>query len=266
MKSFWIIIFLAIIQGLTEPIPVSSSGHLVLAQVLFGIESNDATLEILLHGGSLIAVVLFYFSDIKGLIVDNIEFVFQKKKEKKAAFDYAIKLVIATIPAGIIGLLFKDNIEEALSNPRIVGYSLLFTALMLASTYLVSKTPKRQITPLRALIIGLGQAVALLPGVSRSGMTTSTAMLTKADPADAMRFSFLMFVPIATLVMLLGIPEILNQPNISDYAISYLVAIVVSTIVTFYAMRLVKLVLKSRKYHWFSLYCAALGVLVLFIF
>lgn len=266
MKSFWIIIFLAIIQGLTEPIPVSSSGHLVLVQVLFGIESNDATLEILLHGGSLIAVILFYFSDIKGLVVDNIEFVFQKKKEKKAAFDYLLKLIIATIPAGIIGLMFKDNIEEALSSPRFVGYSLLFTALVLASTYLVSKKPKREITPMRALIIGIGQAIALLPGVSRSGMTTSTAMLTQADPADAMRFSFLMFVPIATLVMLIGIPEILAQPDFGEYAISYLVAIVVSGFVTFYAMRLVKLVLKSRKYHWFSLYCATLGILVLFVF
>ena len=266
MKSFWIILFLAILQGLTEPIPVSSSGHLVLAQALFGIESNDATLEILLHGGSLIAVVLFYFTDIKGLVVDNIQFVFQKKKEKKAAFDYALKLVIATIPAGIIGLLFKDNIEATLSNPRVVGYTLLFTAFMLASTYLVSAKPKKEITPLKALIIGIAQAVALLPGVSRSGMTTSTAMLTQTDPADAMRFSFLMFIPIATLVLLLGIPEILAQPNFGDYALSYLVAVIASGVVTFYAMRLVKLVLKSRKYHWFSLYCATLGVLVLFMY
>jgi undecaprenyl-diphosphatase len=266
MKSFWIIIFLAVIQGLTEPIPVSSSGHLVLAQALFGIESNDATLEILLHGGSLIAVILFYFTDIKGLIVDNIGFVFQRKKDKKPAFDYAVKLVIATIPAGIIGLLFKDTIEEALSNPRVVGFTLLFTATILASTYLVSKKPKKEITPMRALIIGIAQAIALLPGVSRSGMTTSTAMLTQAKPEDAMRFSFMMFIPIATLVMLIGIPEILAKPDFSEYTISYLVAIIVSGVVTFYAMRLVKLVLKSRKYHWFSLYCALLGILVLFTF
>lgn len=266
MKSFWIIIFLAIVQGITEPIPVSSSGHLVLAQAFFNIESNDATLEILLHGGSLIAVILFYYSDIKDLIVDNVGYVFMAKKEKKPAFDYAIKLVIATIPAGIIGLLFKDTIEETLANPRVVGYTLLFTATMLASTYLVSKKPKKSITYWRALIIGLAQAVALLPGVSRSGMTTSTAMLTHAKAEDAMRFSFMMFIPIATLVMLIGIPEILSQPNFSDYAISYLVAIIVSGVVTFYAMRLVKLVLKSKKYHWFSLYCALLGIIVLLTF
>lgn len=266
MKSFWTIIFLAILQGITEPIPVSSSGHLVLAQALFNFKSTDATLEILLHGGSLIAVILFYFTDIKGLIVDNLEFVFQKKKDKKPAFDYAVKLVIATIPAGIIGLLFKDKIEAALSNPRVVGYTLLFTALVLASTYLVSKMPKSPITPLRALVIGVAQAIALLPGVSRSGMTTSTAILTKTDPSEAMRFSFMMFIPIATLVLLMGIPEIISQPNFSDYAISYLVATIVSGVVTFYAMRLVKLVLKSRKYHWFSLYCATIGIIVLFVF
>src|SRR5690554_1913521 len=121
MKTLFLFILLAIIQGLTEPIPVSSSGHLVIAQALFNIESTDATLEILLHLGSLGAIIVFYYQDIKGLIVDNVDFIFKKDKIKKPAFDYALKLVIATIPAGIIGILFKDTIEETLSNPRVVG-------------------------------------------------------------------------------------------------------------------------------------------------
>ena len=266
MKSFWIFIILAIIQGLTEPIPVSSSGHLVLAQALFQIESNDATLEILLHLGSLLAIITFYFTDIKELSVDNWQFIIKQNNSKKSSFDYALKLIIATIPAGLIGLLFRSQIEASLSSPRVVGYTLLFTAFMLASTYLVTKTKKQPINSIRALIIGFGQAIALLPGVSRSGLTTSTAMLVKTDPSEAMRFSFLLFIPIATLVMLIGIPEILSQPNLSDYAISYLVATIVSGVVTFYAMRVLKIVLRSRKYHWFSVYCATLGIAVLFIF
>ncbi len=266
MKSFWIFIVLAIVQGLTEPIPVSSSGHLVLAQALFQIESNDATLEILVHLGSLVAIIIFYIKDIRELIIDNWQFIIKRDKVKKSSFDYAVKLAIATIPAGLIGLLFRKNIEATLSNPRVVGYSLLLTAVMLASTFLVTKSKKQPINGFRALIIGFGQAVALLPGVSRSGLTTSTAMLVKTDPADAMRFSFLLFIPIATLVMLVGIPEILAQPDFSDYAISYLVATIVSGIVTFYAMRVLKIVLRSRKYHWFSVYCATLGIAVLFIF
>lgn len=266
MKTLFLYILLAIIQGLTEPIPVSSSGHLVLAQALFNIESNDATLEILLHLGSLGAIIVFYYHDIKGLIIDNIEFVFKRNTDKRSAFDYAVKLVIATIPAGIIGILFRDTIEETLSNPRVVGYTLLFTAIMLASTYFVSKSEKKKITPIRALIIGIGQAVALLPGVSRSGLTTSTAMLVKADPADAMKFSFMLFIPIATLVMLIGIPEIIAQPDFFEVAWMYAIATIVSGFVTYYAMRVLKIVLKSRKYHWFSVYCALLGIAVLVIF
>lgn len=266
MRHFWIFIILAIIQGLTEPIPVSSSGHLVLAQALFQIESNDATLEILLHLGSLIAIILFYYKDIKQLILDNWDFIIKRNFSKRSEFDFLIKLIIATIPAGLIGLLFKDAIEATLSQPRVVGYTLLFTAFMLASTYLVTKTKKRPINGFRALIIGIGQAIALLPGVSRSGLTTSTALLVKTDPAEAMRFSFLLFIPIATLVMLVGVPEILSQPDFSQYAVSYLVATIVSGIVTFYAMHLVKIVLKSRKYHLFSLYCATIGIIVLLIF
>lgn len=266
MKTLLIFIILAIIQGLTEPIPVSSSGHLVLAQVLFNIESNDATLEILLHLGSLVAIIVFYYHDIKSLIVDNIDFIFKKKKEKKSAFDFAIKLVIATIPAGIIGILFRTTIEETLSNPRVVGYSLLLTAFMLASTYLVVKGDKKPITPIKALIIGFGQAIALLPGVSRSGLTTSTAMLVKSDPADAMRFSFMLFIPIATLVMLVGIPEIIAQPDFMELAWMYVIATIVSGVVTFYTMRVLKIVLRSRKYHWFSLYCAIVGISVLVLF
>lgn len=266
MKTLFLFILLAIIQGLTEPIPVSSSGHLVLAQALFDIESTDATLEILLHLGSLGAIIVFYYNDIKVLILDNIEFIFKRNTDKKSAFDYAVKLVIATIPAGIIGILYQDTIKETLSNPRVVGYTLLLTAFMLASTYFVSKSQKQKITPLRALIIGFGQAVALLPGVSRSGLTTSTAMLVKADPAEAMKFSFMLFIPIATLVMLVGIPEIIAQPDFLELSWMYVIATIVSGFVTYYAMRVLKIVLKSRKYHWFSVYCALLGVVVLIIF
>ncbi len=266
MKTLLIFIFLAIVQGLTEPIPVSSSGHLVLAQALFKIESNDPTLEILLHLGSLIAIIIFYYDDIKNLIVDNLQFIFKGNKQKQAAFDYFIKLVIATIPAGLIGITFKSKIEATLSNPRLVGVFLIFTAVVLASTYLVSKSEKQPITPLKSLVIGIGQAVALLPGVSRSGMTTSTAMLIKTEPAEAMRFSFMLFIPIATLVMLVGIPEIIAQPNFMELSWMYLIATIVSGVVTYYSMAVLKIILKSRKYHLFSIYCLIVGIIALFIF
>ncbi len=266
MKTLFIFIVLAIIQGLTEPIPVSSSGHLVLAQALFKIESDDPTLEILLHLGSLIAIIIFYYGDVKTLIVDNLQYIFKGNRKKQASFDYFIKLVIATIPAGLIGILFKSKIEATLSNPKLVGVFLIFTAVVLASTYLVSKSEKQPITPIKALVIGIGQAVALLPGVSRSGMTTSTAMLIKTEPAEAMRFSFMMFIPIAVLVMLVGIPEIISQPDFFSHAWMYGIATIISGVVTYYAMSVLKLILKSRKYHLFSIYCFVVGVIALIIF
>ena len=131
MNTIIIFIILAIVQGITEPLPVSSSGHLVIVKHFFDIVSDNAILEIMLHAGSLGAIIVFYFEDIKSLVINNLLFVFKKQKEFVEDFNFALKLVIATIPAGIIGLLFKDEITSALSNIRWVGFFYLITTLLL---------------------------------------------------------------------------------------------------------------------------------------
>lgn len=263
MESLLLFIILAIVQGITEPIPVSSSGHLVLVKSMFNFESNDATLEILLHAGSLVAIIWFYKDDILPLIKQGLSYPITRKKADQPYFIYGLKLVLATIPAGIVGLLFKDQITSLLSNPKAVGAALLYTGTLLAFTAFTLKKRKQQVGFFSSFIIGVAQAIALIPGVSRSGSTISSAMMMKVDAKEAMKFSMLLFIPIAIVVVITGLVDLGNSPYLSNYIYSYIIATIVSGVVTYYAMNMLGFIIKKQKYHWFSLYCFVVGFLAI---
>lgn len=263
MNTIIIFIILAIVQGITEPLPVSSSGHLVIFKHFFDIVSDNAILEIMLHAGSLIAIIVFYFKEIQSLVVNNILFVFKKRKEFSEDFNFALKLVLATIPAGIIGLLFKDDITAALSDVRLVGYFYLITTFLLLLPRLIKPSTK-PITFPRALIIGFAQALALLPGVSRSGSTIASSMALGIKPQDAMKFSFFMFIPIATIVIAYGTYDLVQSSPDFLLLVAYAIAIFVSFAVTYYAMRWLTFIIKKDKYHYFAFYTFVLSLIILF--
>jgi undecaprenyl-diphosphatase len=263
MNTVIIFVILAIIQGLTEPLPVSSSGHLVIFKQFFDIVSDNAVLEIMLHVGSLFAIILFYYQEINQLVINNLAFIFKGKKEFSKDFDFALKLVIATIPAGIIGLLFKDAITLTLNDVKWVGWFYLITTALL----LLPKLIKPSIKPIsykNSLIIGCAQALALLPGVSRSGSTIATSMALGINPEDGMKFSFFMFIPIAIIVIASGTFDLIaSNPNL-ELLMAYGVAIIVSFLVTYYAMRWLSLIIRKDKYHYFALYTLILSLVILF--
>ena len=265
MKHFWLFIFLAVLQGLTEPLPVSSSGHLALAQIVSNTPLEDLTLEILLHGGSLIAIVVFYYNDIKQLVLDNIAYLFKKDTTKKPAWDYFLKLIIATIPAGIAGLLFEDFFTQAFANPKFIGVGLLITTGLLVLTRYKSKSNKQPVSFKQAFIIGLSQIVALFPGVSRSGTTTSTGMVNRLDQEEALKFSFFMFIPIASLVLVRGISDVIQMENLSHYAFSYTIAVIVSGVVTYFSLFMLRRIVRERIYHYFAFYTLLIGLIAIFI-
>lgn len=263
MNTIIIFIILAIVQGITEPLPVSSSGHLVIVKHFFDIVSDNAILEIMLHAGSLGAIIVFYFEDIKSLVINNLLFVFKKQKEFVEDFNFALKLVIATIPAGIIGLLFKDEITSALSNIRWVGFFYLITTLLLLLPRFL-KPSTHPITFPRALIVGFAQALALLPGVSRSGSTIATSMALGIKPQDAVKFSFFMFIPIAIIVIAAGTYDLIQSSPDFMLLLAYFISILVSFAVTYYAMRWLTFIIKKNKYHYFAFYTLALSLIILF--
>jgi undecaprenyl-diphosphatase len=263
MNTIVIFVILAIIQGLTEPLPVSSSGHLVIFKQFFDLVSDNAVLEIMLHVGSLFAIILFYFKDIKQLVINNLAFIFKGEKEFAKDFDFAIKLVIATIPAGIIGLLFKDAITVTLNDVKWVGWFYLITTALLILPKLFKPSTK-QITHKNSFLIGCAQALALLPGVSRSGSTIASSMALGINPEDGMKFSFFMFIPIAIIVIASGSIDLIRSAPDLELLIAYGVAIIVSFFVTYYAMRWLSIIIKKDKYHYFAGYTFILSLIILF--
>ena len=182
---------LGLIQGLTEYLPVSSSGHLAIGAHLFGINGEDnLTFTIMVHVATVLSTLVILWKEIdwifKGL------FKFQMNEETK----YALNIVISMIPIGIVGVFFKDTVEEIFgSGLLIVGCMLLVTASLLTFSYFAKPRQKENISPLHAFIIGLGQALAVLPGLSRSGTTIATGLLLGDKKEKMAQFSFLMVIP-----------------------------------------------------------------------
>jgi len=264
---------LGAIQGLTEFLPVSSSGHLVLGQALLGGEKVEAPLffTVWVHVGTLFAVLLFYRRDVAALM----RLVFSPASWRDpgppqlddgtptTGRPMIIALILGTLPAVVLGLLFKDRLEELFGSPRAASGMLLFTAAVLLLS-LIDRGGKSSITPTRALIIGLAQALALPPGISRSGMTIVAGMLLGLPRGEAVRFSFLMSLPTiggAILLMLVKRPDLTGMgPGV----------LIVSGVASFglglLAILLVKRFVEAGKFHIFSPYCAALGIFGLIYF
>lgn len=256
-------VIMAIVQGLTEPLPISSSGHLVLLKHYFDLVSDNVILEIMLHLGSLVAVIVFYFNDIKTLILNNLTFIFRRDESKRSDFELAIKLVIATIPAAIIGFTFREAITLTTNNVRYVGWFYLITTSVLLLPKLI-KPSTTKLGKTQAVIIGFAQAMALLPGVSRSGSTIATSMFLGVKPAEGVKFSFFMFIPIAFIVIASGTFDLIQSSPSTELLVAYGIAILVSFFVTYFAMSWLSLIINKNKYHYFAGYTFLLSLIILF--
>lgn len=180
-------IILGIIQGLTEFLPVSSSGHLELGKAILGIEaSSDVTFTIVVHGATVLSTIVVFHRDLLELFKGVLKF------RWNASTEYFLMLVISAVPVAILGLLFKEEIEALFSNNvLLVGCMLIVTGALLAFTYYSPKVGD-EVTRTKAFLIGIAQAIAVLPGISRSGATIAVALLLGVDKKKAARFSFLM--------------------------------------------------------------------------
>lgn len=252
-------LILGIIQGLTEFLPVSSSGHLEITKFLLGDKSlpeESMLMTVVLHGATALSTLLVFRKDV----MEIIRGLFQFKWNDETIF--SLKIVVSMIPAAFVGLYFNDIIETMFGGQLLlVGAMLLVTAVLLVFADR-AKTTEKKVSYFDAVIIGIAQAIAILPGISRSGATISTSVLLKIDRSKAARFSFLMVVP-----LILGkMAQDLMSGEIS-YESSVLFPLIVGFIASFITGILactwmIKLV-KNAKLSYFAIYCAVVGVITI---
>ncbi len=258
-------LLLGAIQGFTEPIPVSSSGHLIIFKHLLNDQvMNDLNFEIFVNFGSLLAILWIFRKDISILIKDFFSYITTKEKKYEVNFKYCWLIILATIPAGIAGLLFKDKIEMMLSNVKVVGVALLITALFLFIIKdLKGKKSEEKITVKNALIIGFYQVIALFPGISRSGATLVGGMQQGLKRETAFKFSFMLYIPISLATMLLGIKDFITSNVDSIMWVYYLSGMLISTIITYFSTKWFRYLVREGKLIYFVYYCILAGISVI---
>ena len=252
-------IILGIIQGLTEFLPVSSSGHLEIVKSMFGQEAagNESMLfTIVLHAATAFSTLVVFRKDIVEIFIGI--FKFEWNTETK----FAAMIVVSMIPVFFIGVFFQDQIESLFSgNILLVGFSLLFTAALLYSTTRI-KAQLGEVTFARALWIGIAQAVAVLPGVSRSGSTISVALLTGVGRERAARFSFLMVLPVIFGAMILEYKDFIETQPVRTISNTCLViGFIAAFVAGVFACRWMIRIVKRSKLDYFAYYCALVGLI-----
>lgn len=254
-------IFLGMVQGITEILPISSSGHLVLFQHILGVNLPGLGFEMFTNMASLLAMILFFRKDILTLIKDNLAFIFKKDKTKKSAFEYALKLLIAVIPIGIIGLLFKNELAQ-FKTLLSVGIALMITGLFLLYIYRFRNETSNddEISFKDALSIGLFQAIAVFPGVSRSGSTIIGGLFRRVPLKKLLKFSFLCYIIVSIPTSFLAIIEI-SDTAVEIDLIGYFLAFISTFIFTYFAAKLILKKLQIKHLIYFASYVITVGLI-----
>jgi len=254
------IVLLAVTQGVTEFLPVSSDGHLVLLGSVLGIAEGGLSLIVALHVGTLIATFVVYRKSVAEVL----------RALVRGEPRMTILIVLGSIPAGVIGVLFEDWFEQRFSEPRTAAWGLLGTAAVLfVAEFLRVRhrdRPPRWMRPFDAILIGIGQAIAILPGVSRSGCTIGTALALGIEPAESARFSFLLALVAVGGAALLKARGLLGAEDPTAPSVGLiLMGIAISGIVGYFALRLLIAYLSRGILRWFALYCTVIGTAYLLL-
>lgn len=250
--SWWQGVVLGIIQGLTEFLPISSSGHLVVAQAAVGLESPGVQIEVVLHVATLLAVIIVYrttlLSIVKGLFARDPQ-----------SWKYAVLLGLATVPAGLVGVLLADALERVFDSLLAVGINFVLTGAILWSTRRVPEPSSDRPGWWQAVTIGASQALAILPGISRSGTTVAAAMWLKIRPVAAAEFSFLLAIPAVSGAAVLLLSDV-QGGGMPAWDTGLIISFVCALISGIAAIQLLILLLRKRAFHRFAPYCWVLGV------
>lgn len=255
---------LGLVQGLTEFLPVSSSGHLTIGQELLGLNTSAADnllFDIVVHAATVLSTIVVLWAEISRLFVGT--FGTPKWNPEK---EYVAKIFLSMVPVFIIGMFFKDQVEGIFgSGLLIVGICLIVTALLLGFAYYAKPRTKENITWLDAFIIGIGQAVAVLPGLSRSGTTIATGLLLGDRKEHVAQFSFLMvLIPVLGQALLSALDIVKDPSTIAGIGIApVIVGFISAFIAGAFACKFMIELVKRGKLIWFSAYCLIVGLIVI---
>ena len=242
---------LAVLQGIAEFLPISSSGHLVIGQYLLGLGGAGMRLDVFLHLGTLLSIFVFYFTRLAAIV-------------RSKDWEFCAKILLSSLPTVAVYFFFGDFVESMFSNVRMVGALLMFTGAVLVGTRFIPRGT-RDVSFVRALIMGLGQALALLPGVSRSGMTLASARAGGVDPEKSAEFSFLMSAPLIAGAALLEVLKSLGGAG-GSADVSWGLAVygcLVAAAVGYFSLRLLVMTLKGKWFWLFGPYCILAGLVTL---
>lgn len=260
--SWFEALILGLIQGLTEYLPVSSSGHLAIGQAIFGMENGEENLmfTVAVHVATILSTIVILWSEIDWIFRGLFKF------ELNAETKYVLNILVSMIPVGIVGLFFKDQVEAIFgSGLLVVGCCLLITASLLIFSYLAKPRQKEKISWKDALIIGIAQAIAVLPGVSRSGSTIATGLLLGNKKESLAQFSFLMVIPPILGEALLDVLKMAKGENVTGSIETFplMVGFVAAFLAGCFACKWMINIVKRGKLIYFGIYCAIVGVVTI---
>ncbi len=263
-------ILLGIVQGLTEFLPISSSGHLVVFQNIFGLQESELLFDSVLHLGTLLAVCFYFRSDLRQMVAETFKYIidcFRGRKRLKEIRNFphaslVLWVLIGSIPTAVIGLIFRPSLERLFGSVSWVGVMLIFTGLMLAVTRMIPAdyTRRSWIGLMAALAVGTAQGLALIPGISRSGATIVCGMLFMLKRDLAARYSFLLSIPaiIGAIVLQLSV-----ESGESMGFLSLVSGLIAATIVGLFALKILMGMVRKGNLYYFAPYCWALGLFIL---
>lgn len=261
--EWWEALILGLVQGLTEFIPVSSSGHLVLGQYFLGIElTRNVTFEVFVHFGTIMSVLTIYGKRAVRILGSTLDALLKPTElagryHEDESVQFGLLILVTMVPTGIVYVFVRDWLESTFASPRLASAMLLVTGVLLILT-LLRPDPEGPLTPLKALFIGVAQSAAMIPGISRSGSTICVALYQNVTPKKAADFSFLMLLPVVLGATLIDTLEILQQGTGVGY-----VPLLVGTVVAYgsgiLAIWIVLDVVQRGKLQYFAFYCFLLG-------
>lgn len=286
-------IIMGLIQGLTEFLPVSSSGHLAIFKQFFGMEDVGIAFDVLLHVGTLIAVFVAFWKDIWELIVNALGIIadicknigtwfvnLSKRRmitEKKKPYikvistpyrRFVMLILVTTIPTGIMGIVFDDVIEKASTLLIIPGICLLITGvlLLIADNTPAGQKDENTVTYKNAFGIGVCQGLATLPGISRSGTTIVACLVSKIDKTFAVKYSFIMSIPVILGAAVLQVPDLAKESTSSSEIFNYIIGMIVAAVVGYICIKTMLNVVRKKKFKGFAYYCFAMGTIAIIAF
>ena len=253
------VVILGLIQGFTEFLPVSSSGHLALAQIFMGTQNPPLSYDLLLHVATTAATIIFFFFDIMGLLTQWVKGIFIKSERSSEGWNTGWAVAAGTVITGIIGITLKDFAEMAVQNSLLVSVGLIFTGVILIASSFI-KTGLGRVRPIDGVFVGIAQGIAVLPGVSRSGMTIISGLTVGLGKEEAFRFSFLLSIPAILGATLIQSMEVGGWNSfVSALPDQWYLGVIASFISGFTSLVILKKIVITSRWWMFGVYCLLVG-------